>query len=90
MASTLSGKARTDEPAVVTLEDFGAEVMRRRAALVGGINMPRNSGKRRTESKKALLAAIEAAGGSGEGWLRLSQGCRPLLELLRFSLIFCE
>jgi hypothetical protein len=51
------------EPEAVTREAFGEEVMRRRAALGGEINMPRNSGKRRTESKKALLVAIEAAGG---------------------------
>ena len=51
------------EPKIMTLEEFGEDVMRRRAALAAPINMPRNSGKRRTESKKALLAAIEAAGG---------------------------
>jgi hypothetical protein len=60
MASTRS----KTEPSTVTLEEFGQDVMRRRAALGGEINMPRNSGKRRTESKKALLAAIEAAGGT--------------------------
>ena len=59
MASTRS----KTEPSIVTLEQFGQDVMRRRAALGGEINMPRNSGNRRTESKKALLAAIEAAGG---------------------------
>lgn len=48
---------------VVTLEEFGQDVMRRRAALGGEIDVPRNSGERRTESKRALLAAIEAAGG---------------------------
>lgn len=51
------------ESAIPTLEQFGEDVMRRRAALGVPINMPRNSGERRTESKKALLAAIEAAGG---------------------------
>jgi hypothetical protein len=51
------------ESKIMTLEEFGQDVMRRRAALGGDINMPRNSGKRRTESKKVLLAAIEAAGG---------------------------
>jgi hypothetical protein len=59
MASTRS----KTEPRTVTLEEFGQDVMRRRAALGGEINMPRNSGNRRTESKRALLAAIEAAGG---------------------------
>jgi hypothetical protein len=51
------------EPSIMTLEEFGADVMRRRAAVGGEVNMPRNSGKRRTESKKALLAAIAEAGG---------------------------
>ena len=51
------------EHAIPTLEQFGEDVMRRRAALGVPINMPRYGGGRRTESKKALLAAIEAAGG---------------------------
>lgn len=59
MASTSS---RTDPPEAVTLEAFGRDVMRRRAALGKEIEMPRNSGTRRTESKKALLKAIEDAG----------------------------
>jgi hypothetical protein len=59
MASTPS----KTEPTIMTLEDFGADVMRRRAAVGGTIAMPRNSGKRRTESKKALLKAIEEVGG---------------------------
>jgi hypothetical protein len=36
--------------------------MRRRAALGGGIDIPRNSGERRTASKRALLEAIAATG----------------------------
>lgn len=48
---------------IMTLDAFGQDVLRRRAALGGEINMPRNSGSRRTESKKALLKAIEDAGG---------------------------
>ncbi len=51
------------KPKIMTLEEFGEDVLRRRAALGVPINMPRNSGGRRTESKKASLAAIEAAGG---------------------------
>jgi hypothetical protein len=47
---------------VVPLEEFAAEVARRREAL-GEVDMPRNSGKRRTASKRALLKAIEEAGG---------------------------
>lgn len=46
----------------MSLEDFGREVERRRAAA-GQPELPRNSGKRRTASKRALLAAIEATGG---------------------------
>jgi hypothetical protein len=34
-----------------------------RKAKIGNPELPRNSGKRRTASKKALLKAIEAAGG---------------------------
>lgn len=48
-------------PQAVSLEDFGRDVARRRAA-VGVVQMPRNSGTRRTESKQSLLAAIEATG----------------------------
>lgn len=47
----------------IDFEAFGRDVMRRRAALGKEIEMPRNSGTRRTESKKALLKAIEDAGG---------------------------
>lgn len=46
----------------MTLEAFGRELTRRRAAL-GNPELPRNAGNNRTESKRALLAAIEAAGG---------------------------
>jgi hypothetical protein len=34
-----------------------------RAAALGNPEVPRNNGKRRTESKKALLKAIEDIGG---------------------------
>jgi hypothetical protein len=63
MASTRS----KTEPSIPTLEAFGADVLRRReayAAQNGALpDLPRNSGKRRTESKKALLKAIKDAGG---------------------------
>jgi hypothetical protein len=49
------------EPA--NFREFAADLARRREAL-GEINMPRNGGKRRTESKKALLKAIKFAGGT--------------------------
>jgi hypothetical protein len=55
-------KTAKAEPQAVPLDEFAAEVARRRAAL-GEVPMPRNSGKRRTASKKALLKAIEDAGG---------------------------
>ena len=48
--------------APVTLEALGAAVERRRA-LLGDVDVPRNSGTRRTPSKRALLKAIEDAGG---------------------------
>ena len=41
---------------------FSTALIARRAEL-GNPELPRNAGNRRTESKKALLAAIETAGG---------------------------
>lgn len=46
----------------VTLEEFGRDIERRRIET-GITDLPRNSGNRRTPSKRALLEAIEAAGG---------------------------
>jgi hypothetical protein len=46
----------------VKFEEFAADIARRREAA-GDPDMPRNSGKRRTASKRALLRAIEEAGG---------------------------
>lgn len=55
-----------DKP--MPLAEFGAEVERRRVAAGLGLP-PRNSGTRRTESKRALLAAIdEAAKAKGFSW----------------------
>jgi hypothetical protein len=51
-----------DEPAVIDMAAFGRDLARRRAAL-GEPEAPRNAGDRRTASKRALLAAIEKAGG---------------------------
>lgn len=51
-----TGMQRTD------LAEFGAWLSQRRSE-VGVPILPRNSGERRTESKQALLQAIEAAGG---------------------------
>lgn len=56
-----SQTSKTDRKAV-PLADFVADIERRRQET-GITDLPRNSGKRRTESKKALLAAIEAVGG---------------------------
>lgn len=55
MASTTSG-------IVIPFEDFAAYVAQRRVET-GITELPRNAGNRRTESKRALLKAIEAAGG---------------------------
>ena len=60
MASTTFPTA--DEPAVTDMAVFGRDLVRRRAAL-GDPEMPRNAGTRRTASKRALLKAIEDAGG---------------------------
>ena len=57
MASPTSG---TDRP--VPLADFAADIERRRQET-GITDVPRNDGNRRTPSKRALLAAIEKAGG---------------------------
>jgi hypothetical protein len=46
----------------VKFEDFAADIARRSEAA-GNPELPRNSGKRRTASKRALLEAIEKAGG---------------------------
>lgn len=46
----------------IPVAEFAADIERRRLAT-GITELPRNSGARRTESKKALLKAIEDAGG---------------------------
>jgi hypothetical protein len=51
-----------DAAPVIELAELGARVAARKAAL-GMADLPRNSGQRRTESKKALLKAIEDIGG---------------------------
>ena len=47
---------------VLRHEDFAAALAERREAL-GNPELPRNTGIRRTKSKRALLKAIEDAGG---------------------------
>jgi len=52
-----------DQP-VIDMAELGARIARRRAELgISDADMPRNSGARRTASKKALLKAIKDAGG---------------------------
>jgi hypothetical protein len=46
----------------IPLEALARDIDRRRAET-GITELPRNAGKRRTASKKALLKAIEAVGG---------------------------
>jgi hypothetical protein len=63
-----TSKAETETP-VIKMAEMGTRIAARRAAL--GMVTPanpaltegRNSGARRTESKKALLKAIEDVGG---------------------------
>lgn len=63
MASpTSAAEPPATEPEAITLEAFGRDIERRRAET-GIADLPRNSGKLRTASKRALLEAIEAAGG---------------------------
>jgi len=53
-----------DEP-VIDMAELGARIARRRAELgITDADLPRNSGTRRTASKKALLKAIKDAGGN--------------------------
>lgn len=60
MASKTS-KAETERP-VIKMAELGARVAARRAEL-GNPELPRNTGERRTPSKRALLKAIKDAGG---------------------------
>lgn len=60
MASRTS-RADTATP-VIRMADLGERVAARKAELRLP-DLPRNSGKRRTASKRALLKAIEEAGG---------------------------
>ncbi len=58
----MASKSSKTEPVPVTLEEFSRDIERRRATA-GNPELPRNSGERRTESKRALLRAIKEAGG---------------------------
>lgn len=59
MASTRS--TVEGDPPVIDMAAFGAQIQARRAAMAF-VDPPRNSGMRRTKSKKALLAALDALG----------------------------
>lgn len=56
-----SSKAEDWQGPRLSHPDFAAKLAARRAEL-GNPELPRNSGKRRTASKRALLEAIEATG----------------------------
>ncbi len=62
---TSKAEPPADGPAI-DMADFGRALLRRRAdyeARYGPLAIPRNSGKRRTTSKKVLLTSIRDAGG---------------------------
>jgi hypothetical protein len=61
--AALEQSAASDKESVMKLSELGDLVMERRAALDTEFIMPRNDGKRRTPSKRALLKAIKEAGG---------------------------
>jgi len=60
----MASKASKAEPegAVIRMAEVGARVAARKAEL-GLPDLPRNPGKNRTPSKRALLAEIEKLGG---------------------------
>lgn len=63
MASKTS-QAEPEQP-IIDMADYGEAIARRRAELgLTDADIPRNSGLRRTASKKALLKAIKDAGGN--------------------------
>lgn len=63
MASKTS-RAETSQP-IIDMAEMGERIARRKAELgMTDADIPRNSGTRRTESKKALLKAIKDMGGN--------------------------
>lgn len=61
-AATMAFKTLKTKREAVTLEALGQSIERRRK-VAGDIAVPRNPGKNRTPSKRALLKAIKNAGG---------------------------
>lgn len=61
----MASKTSKDEPRskAIPFADFASDLARRREAA-GDPELPRNAGNRRTASKRALLKAIEDAGGT--------------------------
>ena len=59
---TMASQTSKAKARAAPLAEFVADIDRRRAET-GIADLPRNSGKRRTASKRALLKAIEAAAG---------------------------
>jgi hypothetical protein len=57
-----TGKASVEYGRRVDFGEFAARLVRRHAELGEELVIPRNSGKRRTASKRALLKAIKATG----------------------------
>lgn len=55
-------KADADEAKIIDMAELAARLAARDAEL-GNPDLPRNPGTRRTPSKRALLKAIEDAGG---------------------------
>lgn len=53
--------SQTFKPRAIPLADFAADIERRRRET-GVTDLPRNSGERRTESKRALLRALDNLG----------------------------
>ena len=51
-------------PRIISMQELAEQIARRRAELgITDADIPRNSGLRRTASKKALLKAIKDSGG---------------------------
>ena len=52
-------------PRIISMQELAEQIARRRTELgITDADIPRNSGLRRTASKKALLKAIKDAGGN--------------------------